>query len=601
VRLNISHSSRQPVLVQWAVALVCVMGCASARLSAQETLPTDEVEQLESTPALSDQQSVPVRSLMPPDVRAVQDATTEDVEPAIPTDEQLERLGARIGVIEIQVDNVFDPDNPKEHGVVYRAANALHIKTREATVRPQLLFRSGEVYSMHAMDETARNLRERRYLADATITPIRYYPGANTVDVLVRVRDVWTLTPGTTYGRSGGASHSGFQLEEQNLLGLGKAVQVQRTKTVDRSSWDFSYRDPNLLSTRWDMKVTYSSASDGGSKSLDVTHPFFSLDTRYSGSLNMASTRQLTRVFEQGVQVDQYLTQQRAGYIQGGWSTGLRGTGTQWVLRSTLGYQVDDRHYAPDPVSGTLTLPVDTHTRYPWLGLSWLQDKYVVTRNRERIELTEDMYVGRSAGLTLGYSSKTFDADKDALILGVMLQDAYVLSYSQNLFVNWSMNGRREQGQWRGTTYSTSVRYDWREGARYLVAVKFNHAYVQELDESQQLYLGSDEGLRGYPLRYRSGSERMVLNVEQRVYSNVQILRLLSVGAAAYVDVGRIGGEAGATAGSQRTFADVGIGLRLGNIRSSGGEMFHFDLAYPFNAPSADRKVQFSIVTKTTF
>jgi hypothetical protein len=595
---------------------MCIAVCATNRLFAQGALPAEqstqsEASQSESTQAkppeaeqvqpMSGDQPVSVRSLMPPDVRAAQDSASESAEPAIPTDEQLEMLGAHVGAIEIQVDNVFDPDNPKESGIAYRAANALHIKTRQATVRPQLLFRSGDVYSMHAMDETARNLRARRYLADATITPIRYYPGTNTVDVLVRVRDVWTLNPGTTYGRSGGATHSGFQLEEQNLLGWGKAVQVQRTNTVDRSVWDFSYHDANLLSTRWDMQGEYRLASDGGSKSLDIVHPFFSLETRYSAALDMASTQQMDRRFEQGVQVDQYLTHQRTGGIQGGWSTGLRGSGTQWVLRSTLGYQVDDRHYAPDPINGTLTLPQDSHSRYPWVSLSWLQDKYVVTRNRDRIELTEDMYVGRAVMLKVGYSSKAFDADKDALILDLTLQDAYTLNYAQNLFVNWGMNGRREQGRWRGTTYNTGIRFDWRENPRYLLAVIFNHAYLKAPDDSQQLYLGSDEGLRGYPLRYRSGNEHMVLNVEQRFYTKAEILRLLSIGAAAYVDVGRISGQTGATADTQRTFADVGIGLRLGNIRSSGGEMFHFDLAYPFNAPSADRKLQFSIVTKTTF
>lgn len=519
----------------------------------------------------------------------------------LPSIEELQATGARIGKIEIVVVNVFDPSNPKENHAVYRLANRLHIKTRPGTVRPQLLFKSGDVYSPHVLEETARNLRARRYLADATIVPVRYHADSNTVDVEVKVRDVWTLAPGVSYGRSGGASSSGFQLEEHNLLGWGKSLQVERRHNVDRSSWDFGYVDPNVLHTRWEMNARYRSANDGQAKSIGLNHPFFSLDTRHQGAIGFNNETRLDRRFEQGVAVDQYLISLHQRNAEVGWSTGLRGTGTPWVLRSTLGYQIDDRSYRVDPVNGTLALPQNTRLHYPWLGLAWFQDHYVVTRNRERIERTEDMYLGRSVSVRLGYASPRFASDRDSMLLTLMLQDAWMLTDSQNFFAKWSVEGRREQGDWRNTLFSSSLRYDWRQNRHYLLAVKFNHVFLKNPDDATQLYLGSEEGMRGYPLRYRSGNESSVLTLEQRYYSRGQILRLLSVGAAAYVDVGRITGVSMLANDTQRNFVDVGIGARFGNIRSSGGEMFHLDLAYPVNAPKADRKLQFSVVTRKTF
>lgn len=522
----------------------------------------------------------------------------------IPDDAQLQASGARIGRIDIKVIDVFDPENPKESGTLYRVANFLHIDTREATVRPQLLFKPGEPYSRHALDETERNLRARRYMEDASITPVAYHADTNTVDLLVRVHDVWTLNPGASYGHSGGESSSGAQISESNLLGWGKSISVARTRDVDRSAWKFAYNDPNLLSTRWELAAAYSDTSDGGARALKVTHPFYSLNTRWSAALETANEERMDQRFEQGVAVDQYFVEQKSLGVQGGWSTGLRGGDDNhpaWIQRWSLGYRIDERTYRPDPVLGTLVLPEDSHLRYPWLGLSWFQDSYVVTRNRDQIMRTEDLYMGRSFKIRLGYAAKSSGSDSNATLLGMAFQDAFRLGERQFMFANLGIDGRRESGRWQGTTFTAGLRYDLRETAKSMLMVSLNHAHVENMDESQQLFLGSDEGMRGYPLRYRSGTERSVLVVEQRVYTDKQILRLLSVAGAAFVDVGDIRGQTTASPDGRHTFTDVGFGLRLGNIRSSRGDIFHFDVAYPLNATGDDRKLQFSVVTKSSF
>lgn len=522
---------------------------------------------------------------------------------AIPGDAQLESGGVRIGRIDIKVVDVFDPENPRESGALYRAANYLHINTRETTIRPQLLFKPGDAYSRHLLDETERNLRARRYLEDASIVPIAYHPDTNTVDLLVRVHDVWTLNPGATLGRSGGVNRSGVQIDESNFLGLGKTIAVDHIQDVDRSAWKFVYRDPNLLSSRWEMQARYHDTSDGGLQGLTVEHPFYSLNTRWSAGIDGLRDKRMDQRFEQGVAVDRYRTVQELATVQGGWSTGLQrnDAGPAWVGRVLLGYRIDEQTYRPDPVLGTTLLPADRHLRYPLLGLAWFQDLYEVTRNRDKIGLTEDLYIGRALSMNLGYASKAWGSDRNAWLVNLAFKDVFHLGERQLLFANVAIDGRRENGRWQGTVFSGALRYDLRQGPKRLLTVLFNHAHSENPDDSQQLYLGSDEGLRGYPLRYRSGTQRSVLNIEQRFYADKQILRLLSVGGAAFVDVGRIRGGAMTAPGGNRTVADFGVGLRLGNIRSSRGDIFHVDVAYPLNAEGDDRKVQFSVETKTSF
>jgi hypothetical protein len=521
----------------------------------------------------------------------------------IPDDEQLQTGAARIGIIEIVVDDVFDPGNPKESGAVYRAANYLHINTRAATIRPQLLFRSGDVFSRHVLDETARNLRARNYLEDASITATAFHADTNTVDVQVRVHDNWTLTPGASFGRSGGENHGGLQLEESNLLGMGKDVSVDYVQGVDRNVWKYAYRDPNLLSTRWDMRLRYHQANDGGLRAVSIIHPFYSLDTRWSAALDASDEKRIDRRFQQGVAVDQYQTRLINLEVQGGWSTGLRAraAGPGWVQRWSLGLREDQQRYTVAPVLGTTLLPANKQLRYPWLGAAWFEDHYQVTRNREQIERTEDMYLGRAFNIRVGYAGESWGADRNAVIIGAHVQDAYRLGDNHTLFVDLGVDGRRESGRWQGTLFSSGLRYDWRQARNRMLVLKVNHVQRENPDDSQQVYLGSDEGLRGYPLRYRSGTQRSVLVLEQRVYTPWQILRLLSVGGAAFVDVGRIRGGESAAPGLRRTFTDVGFGLRLGNIRSSRGEVFNLDLAYPFDAVAVNRKLQFSVTTKNSF
>ena len=94
---------------------------------------------------------------------------------------------------------VFETGKPDEDKALFRLANFLHINTRASTIRDQLLFTSGDVYSRRLLDESERLLRENRYFYDARIDPVRYCNGI--VDVTVRTRDVWTLNVGASGSR----------------------------------------------------------------------------------------------------------------------------------------------------------------------------------------------------------------------------------------------------------------------------------------------------------------------------------------------------------------------------------------------------------------
>ena len=202
----------------------------------------------------------------------------EEPRPAgLPGDAELEAAGAVIGKIEIDIRNVFDENDPRENRGLYRLADRLHIRTKPATIRAQLLFKSGDRYSAQKLAETERNLRMLVFIYDAHIVPIRFAEGK--VDIRVITRDVWTLDPNISFGRSGGANSTNANLQDENFLGWGKQLEVGRISDVDRTSRLAEYSDPNVLGSRWTGTLAYVDSNDGNERIAQLSQPFYSLDT----------------------------------------------------------------------------------------------------------------------------------------------------------------------------------------------------------------------------------------------------------------------------------------------------------------------------------
>jgi hypothetical protein len=64
----------------------------------------------------------------------------EEPRPAdVPSDTTMEAAGAIIGAIELHVGQIFDERDPRENSGLYHLANQLPVRTKQATIRAQLL------------------------------------------------------------------------------------------------------------------------------------------------------------------------------------------------------------------------------------------------------------------------------------------------------------------------------------------------------------------------------------------------------------------------------------------------------------------------------
>ena len=516
----------------------------------------------------------------------------------VPTDAELEQQGALVGEIEFDAHDVFDPENPKERNWFFRTANTLHIVTRDQVLRRLLLFREGDRYSGQALAESERLLRQAGYLFDACVVPVAYEDGR--VRVRVVTRDVWTLQVGVSIGRSGGENATSFGVADSNLLGLGKEATFERSDDVDRTSVLYRYRDPNVGGTRWRLLLGYQDNSDGFQRQFSFDRPFFSLSTRWSAGAGLLNFDRVDSLYTLGEIRDSFRHLEENYGVGAGFSRGItRGATRRWS--AGLSWESDRFDVAPG-FAPSPEQPEDRELVFPWIGYEHISDAYERVRNLDRIERTEDLNFGFEGGVQLGYSSRSFGADRDQAILSLTGQTGIIPKRGKVLFVGGHASGRFGRGGGENVLAGLSTRYDMRVLGRHDFHVAVAVDAADELDGEEQLLLGGDNGLRGYPLRYQEGDRRYLVTLEQRFYTPWQILRLFNLGGAIFLDAGAawFAGPRG-DATELGLLRDVGFGLRVASARSKRGSMVHLDVAFPLDGDDSIERVQFLISAKESF
>jgi hypothetical protein len=516
----------------------------------------------------------------------------------VPDDAALEAAGAVIGKVDIDIHNIFDEGDSRERNGLFRLANRLHVRTKVSTIQAQLLFAPGDKYSARKLAETERALRLLSYIYDARIVPVHYADGK--VDVMVLTKDVWTLSPGISFARAGGSNDSRFNLQDTNFLGWGKTLQVSHGSTVDRTSDTVAWTDPNVFGSRWTSALAYSDSSDGSQRSLQVTRPFYSLDAAWSAKITAVNFDRTVSRYNLGQIVDQFNDDETSYELSGGLSNGLI---DGWTKRLTFGMRYDRSTFLPTPVTSlpALVLPPDRTLSYPFVGFDILQDKYTKIGDENQIGRTEDLYFGTEVTGEIGFANGAFGADRSAVMLAAKAVRGIELTELQQLFLSGDLTSRVEDGRARNLIADAGAKYYWRWRPDWLLYAGASGTVTDSLDPDMQLLLGGDNGLRGYPLRYESGTSRALLTVEQRVYTDWYPFRLVRVGGAVFADVGRTWGSGAVGNSDPGLLRDVGFGLRLGNTRSGLGNVLHIDFAFPLNHIAGIQRFQFLVQTMQSF
>ncbi|MBK6471829.1 MAG: BamA/TamA family outer membrane protein [Betaproteobacteria bacterium] len=510
---------------------------------------------------------------------------------------ELEAAGARIGEIRVVSDDIFDTADPREDKWLFRGANRLHIQTRPGVIERQLLFKSGDRLSVRVLEETERLLRNNRYLYDVRFRALAWHDGV--VDIEVMTRDTWTLDLGASAGRTGGANTSGVHLREYNLLGTGTTLSVGRSNGVDRSGNEFEFFNDRAFGTAAALSYQHASNSDGRRDAISAQLPFRSLDSRRAAGLRVSNDDRIDAVYSAGNVVSQYRRRQNQREIFGGWSAGLQ---DGWVQRYSGGLRVDDDGYAPEPgLVAPTPLPADEKRVAPFVRIDLIEDRYEKEQNRNLVGRPEFFALGMAASMQLGRAATALGSTRNAWLYAASLSRGFEPVNGHRLIAAASMSGRHSDGQPQRQGGNLQAQYYLPQSPRWLFYASGALDLLKNPDPADALQLGGDNGLRGYPLRYQSGTRRALFTVEERFYTDIYLWQLFRIGGAGFFDVGRAWGGATANPQDPGWLRNAGVGLRFVSARAAFSNVLHVDLAFPLDAPADVKKVQFLVKTKTSF
>ncbi len=350
-----------------------------------------------------------------------------------------------------------------------------------------------------------------------------------------------------------------------------------------------------------------TATADGSAWSLE--RPFYALSSRWAAGLRVLRDERVERIFKGGKPEAGFEHRHDFVEVYGGLSPGLiRGASR----RLRLGYTYSSDTFVapsigPKGPKELFFLPKDRKLAYPWISFESVQDRFVVERDLNRFQRAEDVNLGRQYNVLLGYSDPSLGGDTERWIVQSAFSSGWRPTSRQLLLAQIGGSTRWEQGEAQDLVAGGRLRWYARNFGGQLFYASLGADLAYHLDGEEQLLLGGDSGLRGYPLRYQAGDRRVLLTLEQRFFTDREIFHLAHLGAAVFFDAGqawfvdRLTGRDAVVNQERKILKDVGLGLRLGSSRSSRGAVLHLDVAFPLDANSSIERVQWLVSTSDTF
>jgi len=489
--------------------------------------------------------------------------------------------------IEIKLNNIFEGDNLS---TPYEVINDLKIPTREFVVKQELLFKVGDTYDPFIIEESARQLRELRFVRNASITAL---PDGTFVDIIVQVQDTWTLFPDVTLSLGGGSDRTGFGLRESNQLGFEDDEGRERFEGV--------YDDRRFLGSKKRLQLGHFQRSDGFRSVTLFGEQFRSLVQENAWTVNTDFSDLVGRLFEANEERFIYRKRHSEAGFRYAWSFG---DPEEQVHRVTLGYEyledsfqeadAEDFKDADVEIGSTNQDPsqlADDRTfSGPTVAYELIHPEFISLNYVDRFERIEDFSLGRDFSVKLQFAGEAFASEGDTLLSFANINDGWRLGPTSFLRAEFGLSSRLDNIGFRNTLARAEMKYVNVLGAKHWNGVYLGkHTligavsldYGNELDKDREFLLGAGMGLRGYEARTFSGDKRFVVNLEERFHLFEDVLKLLNIGGAIFADAGGTTDGALGTLFEDNFYSSIGFGFRFGSTRSSGGGVIRVDIAFP--------------------
>jgi len=481
-----------------------------------------------------------------------------------------------IGVVTIEVHDVFDTSVPPENKRAFKLANGLHRNTRDEVIRRELLFAPGDPYDPDLVEETERNLRRLSFVRGADC--IATVDSSGTVDVLVRTYDSWTLQAITSFKRAGGEAIWRAGLVDHNLLGEGKDLSARFSRDDTTSTASLAWKDPYFLGRKLDYWMSAVLGPNNSSYSIGLDRPFYASTVRSAIGMhgNYSQRHVTTFVGEAAVGTVRKRTQELG--VRYGVAIGTSPRRNRHLTVGLLHHRVT--HAA---IPGVLPGPTpnDERLEFLQLGAEWEVLDFVKEQRIQKYSHFEDINLGLGIFPSLAWAPRlgSVSSTGSQFLPNLRLRKGFRWTARHLLLLHGAYTSTYSDGGNSNRIASMDASYFLRVLPRQTLALHADYDHGWRLDPAAPLTLGESNGLRGYSLRQFAGNRRVLFNIEDRIFIRDQVWSLFDLGAVVFYDSGRVW-PASDVARFSDLESSLGFGLRLAPSRSSSNSPVRVDIAY---------------------
>jgi hypothetical protein len=162
--------------------------------------------------------------------------------------------------------------------------NKLHLKSKEFAIRNLTLLKKNTPLDSLLVRETERLIRNQRFVRQVFITVEPAETSADSIDVVVRVLDSWSIIPKGSVS----PNRTRFELIDRNLFGTGSefANKVVHESESGKTAYSTRFIVPTIKSSYIRTSLQYRLELDNSyGKSISIERRFFSAFTKWSGGI----------------------------------------------------------------------------------------------------------------------------------------------------------------------------------------------------------------------------------------------------------------------------------------------------------------------------
>jgi hypothetical protein len=456
-------------------------------------------------------------------------------------------------------DTSIHPNNS-----IQKSLNFLHQKSRQSTIKNQLIIRRNDPLDLLKLKESERIIRKSVYVRDVTIKVMPIKGTDDSVDVFIFEQDVWSKT----FGIGISDIKYSFSAGDKNLLGLAHQVNNKITydKITGRHYVEGTYSIPYIKNSYVVSTIFFNSNHEQYIRGVSIIRPFYSTLTKWAGGLDILSNKKSQIYIDPETGIANYSVRfnnidtwvARSFQLADDTSELARNTRVILSMRyqNIIYHDINISTIDPENVFENTNLFLGT------IGLSsrnYYHDYYIY-----RFGTPEDVPAGRLISTTLGYEyGKSVGRIYTGINIGAGNHFDKLGYFS--VFGGWGTfwNGSKtEQSVLNGSIgYFSNLFSAGRWHLRQFIKTQAVFGFDRKTIESINLNL--ENGLRGFESERILGTKKLILSLQTQGYAPFSFIGF-KFAPFIYCDFGIVGNE-NSSLFKSRVYQTYGIGLIIKN------------------------------------